>query len=326
MACVSFPRAPTSSMSAASSTRPGSRPIAPDEELQRVLPVVEGLARRGVVGLDRHPPCRGGARLPRCRRAHRQRRLGAARRSGPDAAGRRARRAGRADAPPRPARGQVRRSGLRRRRRGGAPLPAASAPRPARPPGSPASASPSIPASASARASQENIALIAGAGRLADAGYPVLIGASRKSFIGRLTGIAEPRRRDPASVWLARRGCPPRRRHRARPRRRRHAARPSRSRRQCDRVARSCHAHLFGTDGVRGRANVSTDDRRDRHAHRHGGGPGLQPRRPSPSRRDRQGHAAVRLHDRAGADRGLPVGRHGRAAARARCRRRPSAS
>jgi dihydropteroate synthase len=49
----------------------------------------------------------------------------------------------------------------------------------------------------------ENMALIAGAGRLAGAGYPVLIGASRKSFIGRLTGIEEPRRRDPASVWLA---------------------------------------------------------------------------------------------------------------------------
>jgi dihydropteroate synthase len=31
------------------STRPGSRPTAPDEELQRVLPVVEGLARRDIV-------------------------------------------------------------------------------------------------------------------------------------------------------------------------------------------------------------------------------------------------------------------------------------
>lgn len=50
---------------------------------------------------------------------------------------------------------------------------------------------------------KENVALIAGAARLADAGYPILIGASRKSFIGRLTGIDEPRRRDPASVWLA---------------------------------------------------------------------------------------------------------------------------
>ncbi len=45
--------------------------------------------------------------------------------------------------------------------------------------------------------------LIAGAGRLGDAGYPVLIGCSRKSFIGKLTGIANPRDRDPASVWLA---------------------------------------------------------------------------------------------------------------------------
>jgi dihydropteroate synthase len=49
----------------------------------------------------------------------------------------------------------------------------------------------------------ENLGLIAGAGRLAEAGYPVLIGASRKGFIGRLTGIKEPRLRDPASIWLA---------------------------------------------------------------------------------------------------------------------------
>jgi dihydropteroate synthase len=50
---------------------------------------------------------------------------------------------------------------------------------------------------------EENLALIEGAGRLAAAGYPVLIGSSRKGFIGRITGIKEPRRRDPASVWLA---------------------------------------------------------------------------------------------------------------------------
>jgi dihydropteroate synthase len=49
----------------------------------------------------------------------------------------------------------------------------------------------------------ENVALIAGCARLADAGYPLLVGSSRKSFIGSLTGIAEARRRDPASVWLA---------------------------------------------------------------------------------------------------------------------------
>jgi dihydropteroate synthase len=50
---------------------------------------------------------------------------------------------------------------------------------------------------------EENLDLIAGTTRLADAGYPVLVGCSRKGFIGRLTGIAEPRKRDPASVWLA---------------------------------------------------------------------------------------------------------------------------
>ena len=53
------------------------------------------------------------------------------------------------------------------------------------------------------KAPQEELALIAGAGRLAATGYPVLIGASRKSFIGRLTGVEEPRQRLPASVWLA---------------------------------------------------------------------------------------------------------------------------
>ena len=47
------------------------------------------------------------------------------------------------------------------------------------------------------------LALIEGAGRLAATGYPVLIGSSRKGFIGRLTGVKEPGRRDPASVWLA---------------------------------------------------------------------------------------------------------------------------
>jgi len=49
----------------------------------------------------------------------------------------------------------------------------------------------------------QNLALIAGAGRLAEVGYPVLVGSSRKGFVGRLTGVTEPRRRDPASVWLA---------------------------------------------------------------------------------------------------------------------------
>lgn len=49
----------------------------------------------------------------------------------------------------------------------------------------------------------EELALIKGAGRLADAGYPVLIGSSRKSFIGRLTGVEAAADRDPASAFLA---------------------------------------------------------------------------------------------------------------------------
>lgn len=50
---------------------------------------------------------------------------------------------------------------------------------------------------------EEELALIAGTHRLAEAGYPVLIGCSRKSFIGRLTGVEKPADRDPASAWLA---------------------------------------------------------------------------------------------------------------------------
>jgi dihydropteroate synthase len=50
---------------------------------------------------------------------------------------------------------------------------------------------------------KQELELIAGVGRLADGGHPVLIGCSRKSFIGKLTGVAEPKRRDPASIWLA---------------------------------------------------------------------------------------------------------------------------
>ncbi|MBS0520893.1 MAG: dihydropteroate synthase [Proteobacteria bacterium] len=50
---------------------------------------------------------------------------------------------------------------------------------------------------------EENLALIAAAGELGGGRYPVLIGTSRKGFIGRLTGVKEPRLRDPASIWLA---------------------------------------------------------------------------------------------------------------------------
>ena len=45
------------------------RPRRSTRSCSRVLRVVEELARRDVVGLGRHPPRRGRARLPRCRRA-----------------------------------------------------------------------------------------------------------------------------------------------------------------------------------------------------------------------------------------------------------------
>ncbi len=41
----------------------------------------------------------------------------------------------------------------------------------------------------------QNWALIARSGELADLGYPLLIGASRKSFVGQVTGVADPARR-----------------------------------------------------------------------------------------------------------------------------------
>lgn len=50
---------------------------------------------------------------------------------------------------------------------------------------------------------EEELALIASTRRLAQAGYPVVIGCSRKSFIGRLTGVENPADRDPASAFLA---------------------------------------------------------------------------------------------------------------------------
>lgn len=49
----------------------------------------------------------------------------------------------------------------------------------------------------------QEMELIAGTGRFADTGFPVLVGCSRKSFIGRLTGLDHPADRDPASAWLA---------------------------------------------------------------------------------------------------------------------------
>jgi dihydropteroate synthase len=184
------------------STRPGSQPTSPEEELRRVRPVVEGLARRGiVVSLDtrRAAVARAGleagarilndvsalrddeAMLPLLARSdaavvlmHR-RGLPENGFAGPDYGNvvedvRRflLERAGVCEA-----------AGVKRNR---------------------IAIDPGI--GFGKKVAQE-MELIAGSKRLADAGYPVLIGCSRKSFIGKLTGIAKPADRDPASVWLA---------------------------------------------------------------------------------------------------------------------------
>ena len=47
-----------------------------------------------------------------------------------------------------------------------------------------------------AKTPEQNLELIAGIGRLRDLGRPVLLGPSRKSFIGRLLGRPDPKERE----------------------------------------------------------------------------------------------------------------------------------
>ncbi len=53
------------------------------------------------------------------------------------------------------------------------------------------------------KAIDHNLALLAGLEQLADLGYPLLVGVSRKAFIGRLAGGAEPKARAPGSIAAA---------------------------------------------------------------------------------------------------------------------------
>jgi dihydropteroate synthase len=184
------------------STRPGSRPIDADEELQRVLPVVTGLARRGlVVSIDTRRAAVARACLDAGARIVND--VSAlqddpalmplvAERGVPVVLMHRAGRAEEKYAVPAydDVVEDVRRFLLQR----------AEACRAA---GIARERIALDPGLGFGKSVQENVDLVAGAGRLAEAGYPVLIGASRKSFIGRLTGIEEARRRDPASIWLA---------------------------------------------------------------------------------------------------------------------------
>ncbi len=98
------------------STRPGSQRVPEDEELRRVLPVVEGVCRQGkCAGVDRYFQGGGGPRGNRSRRGNRQRCHRAARRSANAGRGARNRRRRLRDAHARHAANDARQSHLYRR-------------------------------------------------------------------------------------------------------------------------------------------------------------------------------------------------------------------
>lgn len=184
------------------STRPGSQPTSPDEELRRILPVVEGLARQNVnVSIDtRHAAVAraaldAGARIVNDVSALRDDEAMLPLVVGRDADVVLMHRRGLPEntfAGPAYANvvEEVRRFLLER-----AAVCLAAGVKQER-----IALDPGI---GFGKSVAQELELIAGAGRLGDAGYPVLIGCSRKSFIGKLTGVANPRDRGPASVWLA---------------------------------------------------------------------------------------------------------------------------
>jgi dihydropteroate synthase len=192
------------------STRPGSLPTPPDEELRRILPVVEGLARQGaIVSIDTRRAVVARAALD------------AGARIVNDVS------ALRDDAEMLPLVAQRQVDVVLMHRRG---LPENTFAGPAyddvvedvrkflieradvcEAAGVKHERIALDPGLGFGKSVAQELELIAGAGRLAEAGYPVLIGCSRKSFVGKLTGVAKASDRDPASVWLsveaARRGA-----------------------------------------------------------------------------------------------------------------------
>jgi len=184
------------------STRPGSAETSPEEELRRVLPVVEGLARRGaVVSIDTRRASVACACLDAGARIVND---VSALRDDPAMSALVAKRSASLVL--------MHRRGVSQEKYEGAPygdvvedvraflLERARAGEAA---GIDRACIALDPGIGFGKSVAENISLIAGAGRLAEAGYPVLVGSSRKGFIGKLTGVKTPRDRDPASVWLA---------------------------------------------------------------------------------------------------------------------------
>lgn len=184
------------------STRPGARAVSVDEELRRVLPVVAGLARRDVlVSVDTRRAAVARACLDAGARIVND---VSALEDDPDmmplVASRAAHvvlmhRRGRAEdnyaVPPYADVVEEVRQYLLERARS------------CRAAGIPHDRIALDPGLGFGKSTHENLALVKEAGRLADAGYPLLIGASRKRFVGRITEVANPGERDPASIWLA---------------------------------------------------------------------------------------------------------------------------
>ena len=191
------------------STRPGSDPVSADEETRRVLPVLEGLRREApeaVLSVDTRKAAvaeRGPGRRRRRRERHRRRRR--PRRcstwsrpqrcgDGPDA------HAGRAQ-------DDAGGSALRRRRRGGA--------RRSSPERIEAAVAAGIgrdrlcvdPGIGFGKDLRHNLALLRSIGSFRELGVPVLVGVSRKRFVGELSGVDDPADRlegsVAAAVWCA---------------------------------------------------------------------------------------------------------------------------
>lgn len=184
------------------STRPGSRPTSPDDELRRVLPVVEGLARHAApVSIDTRRASVARAALDAGARIVND--VSALRDDAamlPLVAGHKV------------AVVLMHRRGLPETRFAGPPygdvveevrtflLERAATCEAA---GVRLDRIALDPGIGFGKSVAQELELIGGAARLADAGYPVVIGCSRKSFIGKLTGLERPADRDPASAWLA---------------------------------------------------------------------------------------------------------------------------
>ena len=206
------PRVPTGSTSAASPPARAPSRWRAEEELRRVVPVVEALAAAGAARVDRHPQARGGPGGRR-RRGHapQRRRRRRSARSPPSSAWRGSPCTRRAS-PPRCRTTPATTTWWPRCATSSSPGP--TPPR--------AAGVPEVwidPGIGFGKTVAHNLALLAHLDELVATGYPVLVGTSRKGFLGGLLGAFRRRRPAPSrSTTVSRaRSPPPRGRWRAGP-------------------------------------------------------------------------------------------------------------